>query len=37
MIILNIIYNNIGVMVEKNEIRSLIMFVDVSKLRGVSR
>ena len=29
----NIIYNNTGVMVEKNEIRSLIMSADVSKLR----
>lgn len=35
MTIQNIIYNNTGVMAEKNEIRSLIMSADVSKLRGV--
>lgn len=34
MTIQNIIYNNTGVIVEKNEMRSLIMSADVSKLRG---
>lgn len=36
MTIQNIIYNNTGVMVgKKNEMRSLIMSADVSKLRRV--
>ena len=35
MTIQNIIYNNTGVMVDKNEMRSLIMSADVSKLREV--
>lgn len=34
MTIQNIIYNNTGVVLEKNEMRSLIS-ADVSKLRGV--
>lgn len=35
MTIQNIIYKNTGVMVEKNEMRNLVMSTDVSKLRGV--
>lgn len=35
MTIQNIIYDNTGVTVEKNEMRSLIISADVSKLRGV--